>query len=75
MKALTINLPDSLDSEEFEIKMLLAGQLYERGKVTTGQAAEIVGVSKRTFVEIMGRFGFSLFSDSVEDLRNDIANA
>ncbi|MCF0052201.1 UPF0175 family protein [Dyadobacter sp. LJ53] len=75
MKALTINLPDSLDSEEFEIKMLLAGQLYERGKVTTGQAAEIVGVSKRTFIEIMGRFGFSIFSDSVEDLRNDIANA
>ena len=75
MKALTINLPDSLDSEEFEIKMLLAGQLYERGKVTTGQAAEIVGVSKRTFIEIMGRFGFSIFSDSIEDLRNDIANA
>ena len=75
MKALTINLPDSLDSEEFEIKMLLAGQLYERGKVTSGQAAEIVGVSKRTFIEIMGRFGFSIFSDSVEDLTNDIANA
>jgi predicted HTH domain antitoxin len=75
MKALTINLPDSLDSEEFEIKMLLAGQLYERGKVTTGQAAEIVGISKRAFIEIMGRFGFSLFSDSIEDLHNDIANA
>jgi predicted HTH domain antitoxin len=75
MKALTINLPDSLDSEEFEIKMLLAGQLYERGKVTTGQAAEIVGISKRSFIEIMGRFGFSLFSDSIEDLHNDIANA
>ena len=75
MKALTINLPDSLDSEEFEIKMLLAGQLYERGKVTTGQAAEIVGISKRTFIEIMGRFGFSIFSDSVEDLRTDIGNA
>ena len=75
MKALTINLPDSLDSEEFEIKMLLAGQLYERGKVTSGQAAEIVGISKRAFIEIMGRFGFSLFSDSIEDLHNDIANA
>lgn len=75
MKALTINLPDSLDSEEFEIKMLLAGQLYERGKVSLGQAAGIVGISKRSFIEIMGRFGFSIFSDSIEDLRNDIANA
>ncbi|NIJ53196.1 UPF0175 family protein [Dyadobacter arcticus] len=75
MKALTINLPDSLDSEEFEIKMLVAGRLYERGKITTGQAAEIVGISKRSFIEIMGRFGFSLFSDSIEDLHNDITNA
>jgi predicted HTH domain antitoxin len=72
MKALTINLPESLESEEFEIKMLLAGQLYKRGKVSIGQAAEIVGVTKRTFIEVMGRFGFSLFSDSVDDLKNDI---
>lgn len=75
MKALTINLPESLDLEEFEIKMLLAGQLYERGKVSVGQAADIVGISKKSFIEIMGRFGFSLFGDSVEDLRSDIANA
>ena len=75
MKALTINLPESLDSEEFEIKMLLAGQLYERGKVTIGQAAEIAGISKRSFIEMMGKFGFSLFSESSEDLKNDILNA
>ncbi|GGB89675.1 UPF0175 family protein [Dyadobacter sediminis] len=75
MKALTIHLPESLDSEEFEIKMLLAGQLYERGKVTIGQAAEITGISKRSFIEMMGKFGFSLFSESSEDLKSDILNA
>jgi predicted HTH domain antitoxin len=75
MKALTINLPESLDSEEFEIKMLLAGQLYERGKVTIGQAAEITGISKRSFIEMMGKFGFSLFSESSDDLKSDILNA
>ena len=75
MKTLTINLPESVESEEFELKMILAGQLYERGKVTLGQAADIVGVSKRTFIEIMGRFGFSIFGDSVDDLKSDVANA
>jgi predicted HTH domain antitoxin len=45
MKTLTINLPEAVESEEFELKMLLAGQLYERGKVTLGQAADIVGIS------------------------------
>lgn len=75
MRTLTINLPESVESEEFELKMILAGQLYERGKVTLGQAADIVGINKRTFIEIMGRFGFSIFGDSVEDLKSDIANA
>lgn len=75
MKTLTIELPDNLDIEEFEAKMLFAGQLYEKGKVTLGQAAQIVGISKRAFIEIMGRFGFSVFSQSVEDLHHDIRNA
>jgi len=55
--------------------MILAGQLYERGKVTLGQAADIVGVSKGTFIEIMGRFGFSIFGESIDDLKSDIVNA
>ncbi|GAB3903656.1 hypothetical protein GCM10028803_32470 [Larkinella knui] len=75
MKTLTINLPDNLDLEEFEAKMLFAGQLYEKGKVSLGQAADIVGISKRSFIEIMGRFGFSVFNYSVEDLKREIANA
>jgi predicted HTH domain antitoxin len=75
MKTLTINLPESVESEEFELKMMLAGQLYERGKVTLGQAADVVGISKRSFMEIMGRFGFSIFKDSTDDLLSDISNA
>lgn len=75
MKTLTINIPESVESEEFELKMIFAGQLYERGKLTLGQASEIVGISKSSFVEIMGRYGFSIFSESLEDLNADIRNA
>jgi len=75
MKTLTITLPESVEFGELELKMILAGQLYERGKVTLGQAADIVGVSKRTFIEIMGRFGFSIFGESIDDLKSDIVNA
>ena len=74
MKTLTINLPDSVDVEEFEAKMILAGQLHAKGKITLGQAAIIVGISKRAFVEIMGRFGFNIFNYSVEDLRQELEN-
>lgn len=75
MKTLTISLPDSVQVEDFEAKMLLAGNLYERQKVTLGQAADIAGISKRSFIEIMGKFGFSLFVDSAEELKRDIKNA
>ena len=75
MKTLTITLPESVEFGELELKMILAGQLYERGKVTLGQAADIVGVSKGTFIEIMGRFGFSIFGESIDDLKSDIVNA
>ena len=33
MKTLTINLPDRVDIEEFEAKMLLAGQLHAKEKI------------------------------------------
>lgn len=74
MKTLTINLPDSIDIEEFEAKMLFAGQLHAKGKITLGQAAAIVGISKRAFMEIMGRFGFSIFNYSIEDLEQELNN-
>jgi len=75
MKTLKLNIPDSVDFNENEAKMLLAGKLYEHGKLTLGQAAQLVGLSKRSFIEIMGKYGFSIISDSIDDLHSDIKNA
>lgn len=43
-------LPKSVDINDFEIKMIVASKLYELGKLSAGQAAEVAGVSKRTFI-------------------------
>ena len=75
MKQINLQLPESADISENELKIILAGELYERGKMSLGQAAELAGLTKRTFIEIMGKYGFSLFSDSVESLKSDIDNA
>lgn len=75
MKALKVTIPDNLELTEHDVKMMLAGQLYELGKLSLGQAAGLVGVSKKEFIETMGNYGFSLFSGSVEDLRSDIEHA
>jgi len=74
MKTLQIKLPEDLKLADFEIKMSLAAKLYDLGKITTGQGAEIVGLSKRAFVELLGQFGVSLFGYNIEELENDLKN-
>ena len=50
MKTLTINLPDTVD--EKDVKMHLAAQLFDKGILSSGQAAELVGISKKEFMPI-----------------------
>lgn len=73
MKTLQLNVPEGLN--EMEAKIILAGELYEREKITLGQAADLAGLTKRTFVELMGKYGFSIFGDSTDDLITDSKNA
>ena len=73
MKTVHVNIPEEMS--ELEMRIILAGELYEREKLTLGQAAELAGLTKRTFIEIMGKYGFSLFGDSTEDLISDVQNA
>ena len=72
---MTLNIPDSLDIESSEIAMLVATQLYEQGKLSLGQAAEVVGLTKRTFAELLGKYNVSIFNYPASDLTRDIANA
>ena len=75
MKKLVLTLPENVELDEKEAKFILAGELYKKEKITLGQAAQIVGVTKKSFIELMGLYGFSVFSDKVEDLIHDIENA
>jgi len=75
MRTINLSIPDNFEFKETELKILLAGELYERGKLSLGQAAEMAGISKRAFIEIMGVYGFSIFSNSESDLISDINNA
>ena len=75
MKTLTINLPDTLDVDNRDLAMLIASRLYEQGKLSLGQAAEVAGLTKRTFAELLGRYDVSLFNFPASDLSKDVANA
>lgn len=69
---LSLELPETLQTTEFELKMLVAGKLYEQGRLSGGQAAGMVGVSKREFILALGRFGFSVFGYSADELRAEV---
>jgi predicted HTH domain antitoxin len=73
MKILNLEIPDTLEIRD--AKIIFAGELYERSILSLGQAARVAGLSKRAFIEIIGKYGFSIFSQSEEDLREDIQNA
>ncbi len=51
-------LPKTVDVSDFELKMIIAAKLYELGKLSSGQAAEVAGLSKRAFIELLGNIMF-----------------
>ena len=75
VKTVTINIPDTIDVDDKEVAMLVATQLYEQGKLSLGQAAELVGLTKRTFAELLGKYGVSIFNYPASDLSRDVKNA
>lgn len=73
-ETIELTLPKSLDINDFEIKMIVASKLYELGKLSAGQAAEVAGVSKRTFLELLGKYNVSVFGYDETELEEDLKN-
>lgn len=74
-RTLQLNLPNTLEQSDEELRLLIAAKLYENGTLTSGQAADLANLSKRDFIGRIGDYNVSLFSTLVEDLESDIANA
>ena len=67
-----------LSDEDFakEMKISSLVKLYEIGRVSSGVAANVLGISRIEFYELLAKYKVSMLGDySVEDLKNDIANA
>lgn len=75
MSVFNVQIPDNVQINEFELKMLIASKLFEDGRLSSGQAAEIVGISKRAFLEVLGKYQVSLFGYTIDDIKEDLKNA
>ena len=75
MRTMTVSIPQAILPQTFDYSVYLASKLYEDALLSAGQAAALANLSKRSFIEIMGKYGVSPFSTKTEDILNDIQNA
>lgn len=73
MKTMTLNVPDNVELDEKQTVRFLAAKLYESGKLTLGQAADLAGLSKSSFAEILSDFEVSLFNYPASEISKDAA--
>ena len=75
MKTFSVTVPDFIEISNQEVVMVLASQLYKNQTLSLGQAAEVAGLSKRSFAEMLEKNDVSIFNFPALDLINDVANA
>jgi predicted HTH domain antitoxin len=73
MSQVTIDLAASISATD--ARLFLAIKLYEVGRLSCGQAAELAGYSKRTFLELLGKQGVAVFDYPADKLADDLSNA
>lgn len=55
--------------------MAAAAKLYEMGKLSSGRAAELAGVSRVSFLQVLEKYKVPIFNLTMEELKQDLRNA
>lgn len=58
-----------------EIRMMAALKLFESGRVSSGLAAQLAGISRVEFLVQCGLYGVSVFQQNVQELEADQESA
>ena len=70
MSELKIELPAEVQVEE--ARLLLTIKLFETGRLSLGQAAQMAGYSRRAFLELLANADVPVFDHPVEELSDEI---
>jgi predicted HTH domain antitoxin len=83
MSAIHLEVPEQTlislktDPETFarDVMVLAAVKLFELGKLSSGRAAELAGMTRVEFLLALGQYQVSPFQTTAEELRQDVLNA
>lgn len=82
MTTITVEVPEhvqqALNRTQGEIgrdvKLYAALMLYQLGKLSSGMAAQMAGVSRVDFLYLCGEYGISVFQCAPEELEAELSN-
>lgn len=73
------SLPDALHMTpaefEREARLAMAAKLFETGKLSSGQAARLIGMERFAFLGALGRLNVSALQVEPDELEQDLAAA
>ena len=70
----SLKLPDTIQVSQKDIELIIAYTLFDKGHLTSGQAARLAGLSQRVFIENAHLYGVSLFQyDGRDELSEEIS--
>lgn len=80
MEQLTINYPEGLESAisttreelEYQIRLMAALKMFELGKLSSGKAAQLAGITRVEFFEMCGRYHVPIINYSPEELEREL---
>ena len=72
MTTLTLQVPDFLEEHHADTVEFLAAKLYESGKLSLGQAAEMAGLNKSDFSAALAKHGVNFINYSFEEVMEDV---
>ncbi|GJM42565.1 MAG: hypothetical protein DHS20C20_28470 [Ardenticatenaceae bacterium] len=58
-----------------DVKLYAALMLYQLGKLSSGVAAQMAGISRVEFLHLCGEYGISVFQYSSEELAAELKDA